>query len=120
MDLGRTPLARFPFGDVEISGESISTEHLKGAVAQLGEFGTDNRAGINSTLHRISCLRNRRGNIIGLTARVGRSIPGSASMITDLALAGYSILLLGRPGVCVGRRTWAVLQQASLSPPAAL
>jgi hypothetical protein len=102
MDLGRKPLARFPFGDVEISEETISNEHIEQAVAQLGVFGTDNRAGINATLHRISCLRNRRGEIIGLTARVGRSIPGTASMITDLAVAGYSILLLGRPGELLG------------------
>jgi stage III sporulation protein SpoIIIAA len=104
MDLGHKPLARFPSGDVEISEESISNEHIEQAVAQLGVFGTDNRAGINATLHRISCMRNRRGEIIGLTARVGRSILGSASMITDLAVAGYSILLLGRPGELIRLR----------------
>lgn len=98
MDLGRTPLARFPYGDVEISNEPIGHTDLELAVAQVADFGSDNRAGINATLHRISCMRNRTGRIVGLTARVGRSVPGSAAMITDLAMDGASILLLGRPG----------------------
>ena len=66
---------------------------------QVGEFGGDNRAGINRCLHRISCIRNRDGQIVGLTCRVGRSVAGSASMAADVVLSGRSILLLGRPGV---------------------
>jgi len=66
--------------------------------AQVGEFGEDNRAGIDRTLHRISCLRNRDGGIVGLTCRVGRAVTGSAALIADLASSGKSILLLGRPG----------------------
>ena len=31
-------------------------DHL---IVQVGDFGDDNRAGINRTLHRISCMRNR-------------------------------------------------------------
>jgi len=38
---------------------------------QVGTFGGDNRAGIDRTLHRISCIRNRAGRVIGLTC-VGR------------------------------------------------
>lgn len=98
MDLGRTPLARFPFGDVEISQKPMTAQHLEEAVNRVGTFGTDNRAGINKTLHRVSCLRNRNRDIIGLTCRVGRAIPGSAAMITDLVVAGFSVLLLGTPG----------------------
>jgi stage III sporulation protein SpoIIIAA len=63
---------------------------------QVGEFGGDNRAGINRTLHRISCIRNRAGRIIGLTCRVGRAIRGSAKMVADIVMSGASILLLGR------------------------
>jgi stage III sporulation protein SpoIIIAA len=101
MDLGRKPLARFPMGDEEIADEPITTADLHSAVAQVGAFGSDNRAGINETLHRISCMRNRTGDIVGLTCRVGRSIPGSAAMVVDLAVAGYSILLLGPPGAAL-------------------
>jgi hypothetical protein len=32
---------------------------------QVGDFGGDNRAGINATLHRISAMRSRTGKIIG-------------------------------------------------------
>ena len=67
--------------------------------SQVGEFGGDNRAGINRCLHRISCIRNRDGRIVGLTCRVGRTVAGSASMAADVVLSGKSILLLGRPGV---------------------
>ena len=67
-------------------------------IGQVGEFGDDNRAGIDRTLHRISCMRNRDSAIVGLTCRVGRAITGCASLAADLAIAGKSILILGRPG----------------------
>ena len=76
----------------------ILQAHCRLLITQVGEFGEDNRAGIDRTLHRISCLRNRDGGIVGLTCRVGRAVPGSAALIADLAASGRSILLLGRPG----------------------
>ncbi|KAL4421440.1 hypothetical protein ABPG75_010731 [Micractinium tetrahymenae] len=99
MDLGRPPLARFPSGDLRLSEEAVSVEDLQYAVDQVGEFGGDNRAGIDKALHRISCIRNRAGRVVGLTCRVGRAIAGSAAMVADLARSGKSILMLGRPGV---------------------
>ena len=62
-------------------------------------FGGDNRAGIERTLHRISAIRNRKGEIIGLTCRVGRAVYGTIAMIRDLVETGKSILLLGKPGM---------------------
>jgi stage III sporulation protein SpoIIIAA len=99
LDLGRLPEARFPndFGylaDVAVTPEDIS--HVTGRV---GEFGKDNRAGIEKTLHRISCLRNRSGKIIGLTCRVGRAVYGTIDIILDVVRSGKSLLLLGKPGV---------------------
>lgn len=99
MDLGRPPLARFPIGDVKLSDAPVTDADLRFAVEACGDFGGDNRAGIDSTLHRISAIRNRAGKVVGLTCRVGRAIQGSAAMVADLATAGRSILLLGRPGV---------------------
>jgi len=99
MDLGRPPLARFPAGDVCLSDQPVTGEDLGYAVAACGEFGGDNRAGIDGTLHRISAIRNRAGRVVGLTCRVGRAIKGSACMVADLVTQGKSILLLGRPGV---------------------
>lgn len=99
MDLGRPPLARFPRGDVKLTQDSVTEADLQYAVDACGDFGGDNRAGIDTTLHRISCIRNRAGKVVGLTCRAGRAIQGSAAMVADLATAGKSILLLGRPGV---------------------
>ncbi|MBC7257500.1 MAG: AAA family ATPase, partial [Chloroflexi bacterium] len=68
-------------------------------VSRIGVFNDDNRAGIARTLHRISAIRNRRGDIVGLTCRVGRAVYGTIDIIQDIVESGRSILLLGRPGV---------------------
>jgi stage III sporulation protein SpoIIIAA len=68
-------------------------------VARTGRFTSDNRAGIEGTLHRIAALRNRRGDVIGLTCRVGRAVTGTIAMVRDLFGRGESVLLLGKPGV---------------------
>ncbi|RME51249.1 MAG: AAA family ATPase, partial [Caldilineae bacterium] len=47
----------------------------------------------------ISAIRNRKGDVIGLTCRVGRAVYGVIDIIEDIVLSGKSILLLGRPGV---------------------
>ncbi|KAK9092844.1 hypothetical protein Syun_027755 [Stephania yunnanensis] len=99
MDLGRRPLARFPSGDLVLSDRPIGFDELNYAVAQVGDFAIDNRAGISRTLHRISAIRNRKGVIIGLTCRVGRAIAGSANLLKDLIKDGSSLLLIGPPGV---------------------
>ena len=99
LDLGRPPEARFARRDAYLGCADVSREDLDHVTARVGDFGDDNRAGIERTLHRISAIRNRRGEVIGLTCRVGRAIQGSARVIEDLALSGKSILLVGRPGV---------------------
>ncbi len=99
MDLGRRPAARFLDREVELSDRDVTHDDLATTTRPLGDFGQDNRAGIARTLHRISCLRNRRGEIVGLTLRVGRAVYGTTKVIEDLVFSGESILLLGRPGV---------------------
>ncbi|KAI3963592.1 hypothetical protein MKW92_000169 [Papaver armeniacum] len=99
MDLGRKPLARFPSGDFILSDYPITFQDLQVAISQVGDFAVDNRAGISRTLHRISAIRNRKGEIVGLTCRVGRAIPGSADLLRDLVKDEASILLIGPPGV---------------------
>ncbi|CAL9184689.1 unnamed protein product [Musa hybrid cultivar] len=99
MDLGRRPLARFPSGDFFLSDCPISSQDLHHAASQVGDFAADNRAGISRTLHRISAIRNRKGSIVGLTCRVGRSVTGSANLLRDLVKDGGSLLLIGPPGV---------------------
>jgi stage III sporulation protein SpoIIIAA len=99
MDLGRCPEARFPDGAEYLSDIPITKVELQYCVDRLGSFSGDNRAGIERTLHRISCMRNRTGEIVGLTCRVGRAVYGTIEMIRDLVETGKSILMLGRPGV---------------------
>lgn len=99
MDLGRRPIARFPSGDWIISQQLVTLEDLNHAVSKVGDFSDDNRSGINNSLHRISAIRNRKMQIIGLTCRVGRAISGSAEAIRDLVEDGGSILVIGPPGV---------------------
>lgn len=99
LDLGRRPEGRFLNGSEYLSQKIISWQDLDFCTKQLGNFNTDNRAGIERTLHRVSCLKNRKGNIIGLTCRVGRALFGTISIVRDLLESGKSILILGKPGV---------------------
>jgi len=99
LDLGRLPEARFPDHTEYLSEEAITQGDLQYCISNVGHFSGDNRAGIERTLHRISAIRNRSGDIIGLTCRVGRAVYGTIGMIRDLVETGKSILMLGRPGV---------------------
>ncbi|MQG44568.1 MAG: AAA family ATPase [SAR202 cluster bacterium] len=99
LDLGRLPEARFVSGDAELNDQPVTTADLENVIERIGDFGDDNRAGIERTLHRISAIRNRRGQVIGITCRVGRAVFGTIKIIEDLAFSGKNILLLGRPGV---------------------
>jgi stage III sporulation protein SpoIIIAA len=99
LDLGRRPEARFPGKAEYLTETPVSQADLRECIAHVGDFGGDNRAGIEQTLHRISAMRNRRGDVVGLTCRVGRAIFGTIGMIRDLVESGRSILMLGRPGV---------------------
>jgi stage III sporulation protein SpoIIIAA len=99
LDLGRQPEARFLKREITLSNREITREEIDYVVARVSDFTSDNRAGIARTLHRISCIRNRRGDIVGLTLRVGRAVYGTIDIIRDLLDSGKSILLLGKPGV---------------------
>ena len=99
LDLGRPPAARYASREIVFDADEVAALDIDHVVGSVSEFGEDNRAGIPRTLHRVSAIRNRRGSIVGLTCRVGRSVTGSAGGIQDLAENGRSILLLGRPGV---------------------
>ncbi len=99
LDLGRPPEARFSDSVEYLSETPVSKTDLQHCVERVGHFGGDNRAGLEKTLHRISAMRNRKGDVIGLTCRVGRAIFGTIGLIRDLVETGNSILMLGRPGV---------------------
>jgi stage III sporulation protein SpoIIIAA len=99
LDLGRLPEARFSGRTVDLDQRPVGRDDLAAVINRLGPFGGDNRAGIERTLHRISAIRNRTGDVVGLTCRVGRAVFGTVAMVRDLLDTGQSLLLMGRPGV---------------------
>jgi stage III sporulation protein SpoIIIAA len=109
MDLGRRPKARFVLREAVLSEQEVTYEDIKELTHAISEFDADNRAGIERTLHRISAIRNRRQEVVGLTCRIGRAVYGTSDIIQDLIESGASILILGRPGV--GKTT--ILREAA-------
>jgi stage III sporulation protein SpoIIIAA len=99
LDLGREPEARVPGREVLLADRTVAAADLEHVANNVGQFGDDNRAGIERTLHRVSAIRNRSGRITGLTMRVGRAVTGTGEIIRDIVVSGQSILLLGRPGI---------------------
>jgi stage III sporulation protein SpoIIIAA len=99
LDLGRRPEARYTSRALYLDDSVVTREDLIYVASRVGQFTRDNRAGIERTLHRISAMRNRVGEIVGLTCRVGRAIYGTVDIIRDIVESGKSILLMGKPGV---------------------
>lgn len=99
LDLGRRPEARFTTGPEYLSRKVISWQDIDYTTKRISKFSNENRAGIERTLHRISCIRNRQFLINGLTCRVGRAVFGTISVVRDLLESEKSILILGKPGV---------------------
>ena len=99
LDLGRRPEARLTSGDRVLLDREVTDEDLSLVTGRIGDFGGDNRAGIERTLHRISAIRNRSGRVVGLTCRVGRAVFGTIEILRDHIESGRSILIMGRPGV---------------------
>ena len=99
LDLGRRPEARFLDGPEYLSQKVVSWQDIDYITKRIGKFTNENRAGIERTLHRISCIRNRQFLINGLTCRIGRFVFGTVSVIRDLLESEKSILILGKPGV---------------------
>ena len=99
LDLGRRPEARFPNSEVILLDREVTEADIDHVVDHIGNFGDDNRAGIERTLHRISAIRNRKGKVVGLTCRIGKAVFGTIEIIQDFVESGKSILIMGRPGI---------------------
>ena len=99
IDLGRPMEARFTEGFDVVEQTPALRADIDYVVSRVGDFDRDNRAGIEATLHRISAIRNRHGEVVGLTCRVGRAVYGTIDIIRDIIETGHNILMVGRPGV---------------------
>jgi stage III sporulation protein SpoIIIAA len=99
LDFGRPAEARLTDSVVRLGSHTVERRDLLHVLERVSPMSEDNRAGIERTLHRISAIRNRKGEVIGLTLRVGRAIFGTIDMLRDLIESGRNLLLLGRPGV---------------------
>ncbi|KAJ3359165.1 hypothetical protein GGF32_009613 [Allomyces javanicus] len=105
LDLGRVPQL-FIFGanalTIDLDQCGLVTREDLAKVCDSLQFTSDNRAGLEGCLHRISRLLNRNEQVVGVTIRVGRASAweqGVAQLLLDLLYSGErSILILGRPG----------------------
>ncbi|MCK5848452.1 MAG: Flp pilus assembly complex ATPase component TadA [Caldisericia bacterium] len=99
LDVGRKPEARFFSKSKYLIDEVVDTSLINSILEKTAGFNNDNRTGINGTLHRISGIKNRHEEIIGLTCRVGKAILGTADILQNIINTNKNIMLLGPPGV---------------------
>lgn len=97
MDLGRPVQLRLP-GDFILLSHMVRTEDLEYIVQRVGAFRADNRVGVEGTLHRISAIRNRYQDLVGVTIRTGRHVPGAAAPLRPWLQNQENLLILGPPG----------------------
>ena len=97
LDLGR-PLT-VSYGDgYKRCERSVSKNDLHYLIHRLGGFREDNRAGLEGTLHRISAIRDRYGEIVGASIRIGRFLEGVAAPLREMLLKDdKSLMLIGPP-----------------------
>src|SRR5712692_2656903 len=97
LDLGRPVQLRLP-SDILVQSHVVGVEDLEYVVQRVGAFRADNRVGVEGTLHRISAIRNRYQDLVGVTIRIGRHLPGTAAPLRPWLENQENLLILGPPG----------------------
>ena len=98
MDIGHPPSIRFEDEHERLTDFSDVTDaDLTHVTAQIGEFNSDNRAGIEKTLHRVQNSKSTRKSS-WVVYPVGRAVIGAIQLIEDIS-EGKNLLILGPPGV---------------------
>ncbi len=97
LDLGR-PLSLRSRVQQRFVMHEVARADLHYIIHRVHGFREDNRTGIDHTVHRIACIRDRHGIVVGLTIRIGRVLGGSADVLRDLLLTKRSLLFVGPPG----------------------
>lgn len=101
MDIGRQPVARSARfeKDITLPTKVITKSDVEHALnCAANPLDAHNRTGIDGTLHRISAILNMRNEVIGLTCRVGRALPGIAKTLGPALESNDSMLIIGPPG----------------------
>jgi stage III sporulation protein SpoIIIAA len=99
VDVGRDLVVKYD-GGYEVFDRRVTKEDLHYIVHRIHGFREDNRTGIDKTFHRIAAIRDRYGEIVGITIRFGRFIAGAAQVLYSmLTNSKDSLMLIGRPGV---------------------
>lgn len=98
LDLGR-PLTLYGKGHYRSSTRLVTKDDIHYLIHRVGGFREDNRAGIDGTLHRISAIRDRYSEIVGVTVRIGRYVGGVADPLATVLMTGKSVMIVGPPGV---------------------
>ncbi len=98
LDLGQSPEVRFRSGVEIFSGQAVDESMLRRIYQQLGGNDHVTRFGIPDTLHQVNCIFEPRGGLMGMTFRVGQSLPESVTFIKDLLEKDNALLFFSRPG----------------------
>lgn len=99
IDLGRE-LQTKSFDAHEAHPEQLVTrDDLHYVIHRIEGFRSDNRTGIDTTLHRLAAVRDRYDEIIGITIRVGRFVSGIAEPLREALTSREGLMLIGPPGV---------------------
>jgi stage III sporulation protein SpoIIIAA len=99
LDVGRELVLKYD-GGYDVVHREVTKEDLHYVVHRIHGFREDNRTGLERTFHRLAAIRDRYGEIVGMTIRFGRFIAGAAEVLSDmLRNTKDSLMLIGRPGV---------------------
>ena len=94
------PLMLRVAGGYTRTARRIEREDMAYIRARLAPFRSDNRTGIDGTLHRISATKDRYNDIIGMHIRIGQSVHGLADPLTPLLQdMTRGLLMIGPPRV---------------------
>ena len=99
IDVGRKLVIKHGTGYASFD-RAVVKDDLHYIIHRIHGFREDNRTGIEKTFHRISAIRDRYGEIVGVTVRFGRFIYGAAEPLYSLLTSSHEgLMLIGRPGV---------------------
>ena len=99
VDVGRQLVIKHGSGYASFE-RVVTKDDLHYIIHRIHGFREDNRTGIERTFHRISAIRDRYSEIVGVTVRFGRFIYGAAASLEPLLKTERDgLMLIGRPGV---------------------